>query len=91
MTLSTNTNSDDEDECSSIFINNIPRWTSKLIIQQGFGSFGEIKSIELIRDDKLYFISQAKITFTSLEIAKNAIAEMNGKLLDGCKLSVTFA
>ncbi|MGQ3887664.1 RNA recognition motif domain-containing protein [Legionella sp. CNM-1927-20] len=76
---------------NKIYVGNLPFDTTEVSLENGFGKYGKIEELLLIKDR---FTGQSKgfgfITFSTQHEAENSL-EMNGKQWVGRTLKVTMA
>lgn len=75
-----------------VYVGNFPYTFDEKKLEELFSSYGEIEEVNVIKDK---FSGRSKgfgfITFKENESAKKAIAEMNGKEIEGRELKVNEA
>jgi RNA recognition motif-containing protein len=77
---------------SKIYVGNLNFRITEDSLRNSFSNFGEITDLRMIRDRETgNFKGFAFITYGTEEAAKDAIASMNGKDLDGRALRVNLA
>lgn len=76
----------------NIYVGNLSRNTTEAGLKAAFEQFGEVASVKMIKDRITGELRGfAFVTMANPESAENAIAQMNGKELDGFRLRVNEA
>jgi len=69
----------------NLYIKNLEDEVNEESLRKEFSNFGKIKTVRVMTDDKGVTKGFGFVCFTTPEEAQRALAEMNGRILPGCK------
>lgn len=69
----------------NLYIKNLEDEVNEESLRKEFGNYGKIKTVRVMTDDKGVTKGFGFVCFTTPEEAQRALAEMNGRILPGCK------
>jgi len=69
----------------NLYIKNLEDEVNEEVLRKEFGNYGKIKTVRIMTDEKGVTKGFGFVCFTTPEEAQRALAEMNGRILPGCK------